>query len=62
MPRTLPGGQTMDDIGVDVEGEAAPHRERAKYLRQMAEASPARPDRERLLVLAEQYEKLADSV
>jgi hypothetical protein len=52
----------MDDSGPDIEAESAQHRERARYLRRMANATPARPDRERLLVLAEQYEQLADSV
>ena len=51
----------IDDIVTDIDVEAAQHRERARYLRRMAEAIPARPDRERLLVLAQHYEQLADS-
>ena len=45
-------------MGIDIEGRAEDHRERAQYLRQMIEATPARPDRERLVELADQYEQL----
>ncbi len=55
------GGPAIGDIGSDIEGDAAHYRERAKYLRQMIETMPARPDRDRLEELADQYEQLADS-
>jgi hypothetical protein len=62
MASTIPRDEMMDGIGIDEEiDDAAQYRERARYLRRMAEATPPRPDRERLLVLAEQYEKLAAS-
>ncbi len=57
----IPGGPAIGDIGTDIDSEATQHRERARFLRRMVEAVPARPDRERLEELADQYEQLADS-
>jgi AAA+ superfamily predicted ATPase len=56
----IPAGPAIDDIGTDIESETPQHRERAKYLRQMIETTPTRPDRDRLEQLADQYEQLAD--